>query len=753
MKSKFKANERLQKLVERSHNLSKEHKRNVYCDNPEFLVYHWSGKAETFSPATGEQAGQISERINIGDHNCRVDNGLPFPYVSKMPSKKYGLELTAENWAKDYAFFLDNSPAEIYENEKIVGEFHWQLEEARLFKYPEEVHKSGFEARELGAGGISLAHTCPDLSIGLTLGFGGLLNKIRKQREKFISFNNEKSTSYLYAMEEVVLAIIRYIEKHSEKAYELAKTEVEPEQKQIYLEIYEVCKNIAQNPPSTFREAVQWIQFFQVTERINGHGNGYGRLDQLLIDYYKKDISNGSLTKGEARNLIAELYLKYGGNYFSFAGRDINLKDATNQMSWIGLEAYDMIGGYNQLGVMWHSDINKEYFQYACDVLARHGCGVPTLVNYDVLRASELYSGYSEEDSWNVSYSGCQWYCSVGSEYSDHDLNSLVLIKPMQRAIDTAIKDSINNFESFWKVYDKEVQKTADALVAFKNKTYQWHHKVWPEIVTSLCMHGTIEKGKDVTDMQAVNNNFTSVNILGVPNVVDSMFALKKVIFDEKKYTLSELKEAMDKNWENNEVMRQVMLNQNKFGNDYDDVDEMYVKIAEHVREVLESKRNIKGFNFRPSLFQYMGHTYAGPMMGATPDGRYKEEPLAHGCNPMHGRNTKGITATANSLCKIDFSKYQGGSLQIELQPKFFDGKDNIGQFVERFANAFMKNGGVQININVINLQELKDAILHPEKPEYQDIVVKVTGYSAHFVVMDKKFQEEFVQRVNYAEV
>ena len=269
-------------------------------------------------------------------------------------------------------------------------------------------------------------------------------------------------------------------------------------------------------------------------------------------------------------------------------------------------------------------------------------------------------------------------------------------------------------------------------------------------MVTSLCMHNTIEKGKDVTDAGSVNSAYTSVNILGVPNVVDSLFAIKKVVFDEKKFTLEAVRDAVANDWENNEVMRQILLNQNKFGNDIDDVDDMYIRVADNISETLESKRNNKGFNFRASMFQYMGHTYAGKALGATPDGRKASEPYAHGCNPMHGRNINGITATANSLLKVDFRRYQGGSLQIELQPKFFDGKENIGQFIENFSIAYMKKGGVQINLNVIDLEDLKDAIIHPEKAEYQDLVVKVTGYSAHFVVMDKEFQEEFVARVNY---
>lgn len=751
--SNFKQSERINHLWKRSTDLSKQGKRNVYVDNPEFLVYHWSGISAGFSPATGEMALDDSQRINLGDHNCRVDVGKEFPFASEMPSKVNTFEYSQRNWAEDYVFFLDHCPAEVYENETIIGEFHWQLDEARNFVYPEEVTSLGFDLRQKGAGGTSLAHTCPDLSIGLSKGYKGLLKDIQNSKEKWKKYGNKQREEYLSDLEKIVNAIIRYISRHADRALELAKNEINEDQKSRYEKIALNMEQLANGAPKTFEQAVQWIQLFQVVERINGHGNGYGRLDLLLIDFYKNDIKNGILTRDEARDIMAELYLKYGGNYFSFGGRDKDGKDLTNEVSWVGLEAYDMIGGYNHLGVMWHKDMDKSYYSYACDVVTRHGCGVPTLVNYDVMRDSELYSGYSEEDAWNVSYSGCQWYCAVGAEYSDHDLNSFVLTAPMQRAMKISEELNIEDFEKFWDLYTKEVKVTADALADFKNQVYKWQDRVWPEMVTTLCMKGTIERGLDVTSIGGPNRAYTSVNVLGVPNVVDSIYAMKKVVFEEKKFTMAELNEAIKNNWKHNEVMRQIMLNEDKFGNDKGGVDEIYIRVAENIRTTLENERNIKGFNFRASLFQYMGHTYAGPIVGATPDGRFAEEPIAHGCNPMHGRNTEGITATAKSLLKVPFREYQGGSLQIELQPKFFDGKEDKSSYIENFSTAFMNHGGIQINFNVIDLEQLKKAVDDYKNPEYADIVVKVTGYSAHFVVMDHEFRVEFVNRVNYESV
>lgn len=751
--SKFNKSPRMERLWKRSTDLSKEGKRNVYVDNAEFLVYHWSGHSAGFSPATGELALSDQERINLGDHNCRVDNGKPFPYAAEMPSVRKGFAYTAENWAEDYVFFLDHSPAEVYPDETIVGEFHWQLDEARRFVYPEDVTELGFDLRQKGAGGTSLAHTCPDLSIGLAKGWTGLLADVRASKEKWTRYGNQKRIRYLTALESVVESIIRYTARHVDRALELAAGDCDAEQKARYERIAANMRQLAEGRPETFEQAVQWIQLYQVVERINGHGNGYGRLDQLLIDFYRRDVERGILTREEARDLLAELYLKYGGNYFSFGGRLRDGSDATNEVSWIGLEAYDMLGGYNHLGVMWHPDMDPDYYAYACDVVTRHGCGVPTLVNYDVMRDSELYSGYSEEDAWNVSYSGCQWYCAVGTEYSDHDLNSFVLTAPLQRAMRRAEEEQLETFEEFWQAYTQEVEVTAEALANFKNRVYRWQSRVWPEMVTTLCMHGTIEKGLDVTDIGGPHNAFTSVNVLAVPNVVDSIYAIQKVIYEEKRYTMAQLNRAVAENWKDNEVMRQIMLRQEKFGNDLDGVDAIYVRVAENIRDTLQNQCNCKGFPFRASLFQYMGHTYAGPIIGATPDGRFAEEPIAHGCNPMHGRNTNGITATAKSLLKVPFREYQGGSLQIELQPKFFDGKECRSSYIENFSKAFMKAGGIQINFNVIDLEKLKKAVDDPKNPEYADIVVKVTGYSAHFVVMDHEFRKEFVSRVNYESV
>ena len=749
--SRFHPDDRLNMLRNRRDEMAGNHARDLYCDNAEFLIYHWSGNSETFAAATGDNAAPVEERINIGDHSCRVDIGGPFPYLARMPSKVNGYEPTVTNWAADYAFFLRHSEAEVHPHEQIVGEFHWQLDEARSYKYPDSHAELGLKARELGAGGFSLAHTCPDLSIGLKLGWGGLLKKVRVSRDRHVKNNNLKSVRYLDASEQIVLSVIDYISRHADKAAQQAAKAEDPDLKESYQIVARNCSNIIYDPPKSYHEALQWIMLYMIVERINGHGNGYGRFDQLLNPFYQKDKTDGLINRERARELLAEWYLKYGP-HLSYGGRLQDGSDATNEMSWIGLEAYDLVGGYNQFGVQWHADMDQEFWIYCNDVVARHGCGVPALLNNDVMVGSQLRTGFDEVHARETSYSGCQWYCVPGREYQDQDVNCIVLIAPMQRAMDMAIEQGIDDWDTFWGIYSHEVDRTGDAFVDFKNEAYKYHAQLWPEMITSLCSYGPIEKGRDLTDFDAVDYNYPSINMLGVPNVADSMYAIKRGVFEEKKCSLKQLRDACKCDWtgEGEEVLRQYFLNLPKFGNDLDDVDSMAVQVAEQVREIMEAKYCIKGGHFRVSLFQFQGHTVAGPYLGATPDGRKRSEPLAHGMNPMHGRNSNGLIATANSLCKLDFKKYQGGSFQIELHPSYFPEECRRGELMAKFAGVFFSQGGVQINLNVFDLNDLKDAYEHPKKTEYDHIVVKVTGYCSHFTKMDRQFQKEFITRVNY---
>lgn len=681
--------------------------------------------------------------VPVGDQWAVVKADYPFP--GTIPSQKNGVVHNPLNWAEDYASLLQQSPAEIYPYERIVGEFHWYLSDLRKAQYPEYIDELRKKAFEAGSNGGCLMHTCPDLSIGLSLGWGGILKKIQESRKKFEQNNMRKEVEYLAACEVVCKSTMKYIHKYAEKAQVLMNTGEDGYARDDPFEIHSTCANISSNPPLSFREAVQWIWFYIIVERINGEGNGYGRLDQLLLPFYEKDLEKGIITRDQARELIAELFIKYP-TYYSLGGRRSRMTDATNEASWLCLEAYDMVGGTNSFGVLWHPEINKDFFRYACDILTRHGTGSPGLLNHDVMINSLLPFGFKEEDARNVSYSGCFWYCVPGKEYSCHDMASVKVIKCLMNALEIAFEKKVKTFEQLWGLYTEEIERAIRALRDLTDAQYELQPLIWPEIVPSLVMHGCIEKARDVTD-GGVEYNMKTVQMIGFANIVDSLVAIKKCIFDEKRFTLQELKSALENNYEGYKTIRQLLLHAPKFGNDDDVADSMAKKVVENFSDTLKRYKSRLGFGYRPAIFSWIGHVYAGKEIGATPDGRCAGITLAQGANPMHGRNRRGITCTARSLSKLGFSHLAGGVFQLEIDPSFL-GNQNASDVLESIARAYFELGGIHIFINVVPIEKLKEAMKHPE--EHEDLVVRVTGFSAHFVQLDKAIQMEIIDRTRY---
>ncbi len=745
-KPKFEQSFRIQTLEKRNQDLALSGKRRLSGGsdgNLEGRVYGWNGIP--YTPQPGD------ESMDLGDHACWIDIG-PFPKLEELPSRKEGYEMNGESWGRDYAFMLDNTPAAIHPCERIVGEIYWEMHQLRRYRWEdtgEEVFALGREARALGCGGLGSGHTSPDLAIGLEQGFGGILERIMKYKALYEQVDNPRKVKFLNGLEMICRSNIRFIKRYGELAAELAANADNAEEKQRFENIQSCCAKISTQPPETYYEAVQWVMFAILFDRSVGHGNGYGRLDLYLIHYYRQDVAAGILTREEAREYISEMYMKLRGHFFCVGGRDENLKDATNEMSWVVLEGYDLIGDYNNLGVMWHPDMDEAFYEYTCDVLARHGMSIPVLVNYDIMYESELRNGIPHEHAWTVAYCGCQWYCIPGREYCDQDVNTIVAIDPMKRAIQRAVAEGTQDFETMYRFFEEEVLRTGKAFRNLKRGHDEYLGDIWPEMFTSLLCHGPIERGLDCVAPRGVDYQFTSVNVLGIPNVSDSFHAIKKLVFEEKRYTLQEVMEACNKDWADKEIMRQRFLNQSKYGNDLDEPDQMFACVATTISDVLGGLYNQKGQVFRPSLFHFQGHT-APTVIGATPDGRHAADYLAHGVNPTAGMNVRGLIPTANSLSTPDLRKFQGAPLAVDLQPRFFDGKEEIWKYIRDFSVGYFRNGGIQINLHILDLQKLKDAMEHPDKPEYRNIVVRVTGYCAHFVSLTRVYQEEFVARINY---
>ena len=690
-----------------------------------------------------------------GDHRCWLDIG-PFPHMDKLPSRIEGYRMDCEQWGADYECMLDYTEPHIYPCETIVGEIYWEigcLRPCTIDQAPNaaELHEKMDIALSLGGFPDAYGHTCPDVEIVLKDGYDQILARIRKYRDMYTRLNNRRKVVFLRGLEHVCLGCIHYIERYAALAEKLESEATDADEKARFHKIAVCCRHIAHDAPASFYEAVQALQFAILFDRAVGHGNGYGRMDQYMMPFYRADMDAGRLTRREAREYLAEMYMKLRGQFFSFSGRLADGSDATNEMSWVALEAYDLIGDYNNLGVMWHSDIDPDYYAYACDVLARHGESIPVLINWDNMYASELRSGVAESDAWNVVYSGCQWFCIPGKEWCGHDTSWINVLKVFERALYRGAEEGAGDLEALYALYEEELHRTMRAYQEAEGAIDRVRGDLKPEMYTSMISHGPIERGMDMVAPRGVDYQYTALNIAGIPNVADSFTAIKNLVFDKKQYTLQEVADACRADWADREVMRQRFLNQPKYGNGLSEPDDMFVRVCDSMQEVAESYYNQRGAQpMRPSLYSFMNHVEKKDFVGATPDGRHRGDVFAHGINPQLGASKKGLIPMANSASSVDIRKFHGGSIQVDIQPKFFDGKENRYEYIRNFSTAFFQGGGMQINLHIMDLKKLEDAMEHPDKPEYRNLMVRVTGYCARFITMSREYQENFVARMNY---
>jgi len=560
---------------------------------------------------------------------------------------------------------------------------------------------------------------------------------------KFSEQGKEKEANYLQAARIVCEAMISYIKRYAETAGELANNEKDVQVKKVYEKVANACDNISVKPPSSFYEALLWINFYILVDRSAcSPCSGYGRMDMFLTPFYYKDIENKRITEEEAQELIAEFMLKRP-YWYGIGGRDKNLKDATNKVSWLFLNACDMLEDLINLAVLYHGDIDRNFFRRACEINLKRSSGIPMFANHDVIRKSVTNYGIKEEDAWNVAYNGCVWYSVIGKEYLCGDIAGINLLICLMNALDLAFKTKVKNFNQLWELFSLEVEEAIKALKDLMDEEVEQFPQIWPEIPASLLSHGCVEKGRDITDL-GVQYNFPTIQALGIPNVADSLVAMQKAVFNENRISLETLEQALDANFEDYKYIHELLLNYPKFGNDDDEIDGMARKVVDLFKEKLSKYKSRNGFSYRPAIWSHIGHIYAGEMIGATPDGRKAGEPIAQDANPMHGRNTNGITATARSIAKLDPQKLLACRYQLELDPSVFKVKDKV-KLLEDIILSSLKMGIMQVHANIVTLETLKKAIEKPD--EYHHLMVRVSGFSARFTELSRDIQEEIMQR------
>jgi formate C-acetyltransferase len=529
------------------------------------------------------------------------------------------------------------------------------------------------------------------------------------------------------------------------------------------------CRQVPARGARTFHEAVQALWFGHILtcgeDGINA--NSLGRIDQILYPYYQADIKAGTITRQDAVELLAELacklYLDYDVQAITLGGTDAAGNDATNELTYIMLEVTEQIGFIRDVSVRITPDTPARLYEISARMLAKGG-GIPFLFNDTCFIKALTDRGIKPEHAWDYAPIGCieltipgkanphavsGWFHATKClELAMHD--GVDPVTGEQLGPQTGKLAEFESYDAFYAAYKTQVEHFARHMVYSINRGELLQQQFGPLPCWSVLTDDCVKRGRDITDGGPLYN-YHSICLLGTANTADSLYALKKLVFEEKAVAAEDLLAALANNFEDAEPLRQMLLNQaEKYGNDCDAVDRIAAAVDNHFIDLMDRARSPLDGRYFVHLFSFLLNLSFGAGLGATPDGRKRGEPLAYSLSAQQGRDQEGITAMLNSLAKLPHHRAAGASAAIvDIDPKMVEGQNGIKRFAQLLRSA-MDMGVGQLQMNVVSEERLKLAKVDPEK--YGNIPVRVAGYSQLFRLLDDGLQDHVIARTKHQE-
>ncbi|HSV75383.1 MAG TPA: pyruvate formate lyase family protein [Chthonomonadales bacterium] len=586
-------------------------------------------------------------------------------------------------------------------------------------------------------------HFCPDLAIGLELGWGGLLQKIAAFREA-----NAPRAADLYAgLADVVLGMQDWIARHASAARAMARAEQREEARRNLEEIATMNERLVSEPPATFREACQWLLWYLVAARMFNGSGAVGRLDALLRPLYERDRAAGTLTDEEAAFHIACLLLRDTG-YIQLGGPDEGGGDATNPVSYLVLEAAHRLRVPANLGVCVGEGIDPGLLRRGVEVLFEDRLGVPKFLGVDRTAEGFARNGYPLELARRRAYSGCHWLALPGAEYAMNDLVKVNLAAVFEVALREMLEGPASpSLAELWERFTAHLRRAVE--VTAEGLDFHLRHigDVFPELVLDLLCHGTIERGLDAA-AGGVDHVNLCVDGAALATVADSFGACARWIEEEGRLTWAELRRLLESDWdgEEGERARTLMKRGPRFGCGGTVSDEYAVRIARLFADLVKERPTPDGHNMIPGLFSWASMIDMGRGIGATPNGRRAGSPISHGPNPDPGfRRDSAPTALAVAVAAVQPGWGNTAPLQLDLDPGVGRDPEGIAR-VSALIRTHFALGGTQINMNVLNREQVLEA--HRDPSKHPDLVVRVTGFSAYFASLSPEFRQIVVDRI-----
>jgi len=691
-----------------------------------------------------------------------------------------------ERQARSLTYALENEPVYIHPLSRIAGqiyqacagsncpELYGSSSDVRWNDYAtfpnavkkvrEELPENELYARYF-CDGASPGHVCWDFGRMLSLGAKGIIDLCHKSKDE----TNDPNAQDFYNSVEIVLnGLINWVKRHVAEIRRLADDETDKTRKQELLDMAEICEHVPEYPARTFREAVQsfFFQHLAVMFENPFGGNGPGRIDYYLWDYLEADIDAERITFEEARELIYELLIKLHERVapadgwveaVPVGGRNKDGTSAINPLSYIILEAItELKQTHPSVYVRLHDDAPDDFVDLTAKYMLESG-NRAQIYGDDPMIAALHADGVSIEDARHWTAGGCMEVSPQGCNCDllfafAHNvartfeliINGGCLLQTGERAIshNKTLAD-YDSFEELCSVFEIELKRELSILLKRLEIYLDCYAKYRPSFLLSSMTHDCLERGRNINDGGARYTDYGGSGV-GIPNVGDSLYAIKKAIFDDKICSGEELLDALRANFAGHEKIHSYLTNLPKFGSDNPEVDSLVDRVLLTFTDKLKSHRNKHGGHCRPIILGFVWVVSYGEQVGAMPDGRLAGRPLAHGLSPQSGSAVKGITAAINSATRLSLDEVGGGGAMMWDM----DSSWASPEVVKSVIKTFIANGGHIFQGNVIPTERLIEAQKDPLS--HRDIMVRVGGYSAVFVTLSKQFQDEIINRYRF---
>jgi len=667
----------------------------------------------TFEARPNHESGIVYGPLAIGEHLRRFFNEIP-KYINKNSA-------LAGAWIGPVINYV---PIEIAPEDR-----------------PEELYEiwEKYDTRP-GFGGMN--HCAGDMTIGLKLGWGGLLEKIRYYRE----FNAPDNTGFYDGEEQVVLGMQEWISALAKEAHSLAGAETDPAVRDNLLEMARVNEWLIHNPPRTLREACQFIAHFQTLDRTYFVGGALDRLDEVLRPFYEQDSKDGRLTDEEAVWHIASLFFN-DTHYSQIAGLTPDgSRDTTSRMSFLILDAMHALHIPANIALRVHEKVNPVLLRRSLEYTIEDGSGVCYSCNVGC-EEGYIKNGFPLQLARKRVKVGCNWTCIPGEEYPLQDVTRCNL----GFALHYALQDIRRKDPSIEALFDRfcfHTKAIVDSIKAGYDKHYEVMGRNKPELVYNLFMNGPIERGLNCSEGGVDILNF-NIDGVALATVADSFAAIEERILTEKRITWEELFDALDNNYEGAENIRLMMKNIKRLGSPDSHAQAWAVKIRDYFVGCCKREGTPKyHLPIIPGMFSHGTILDLGAKLPATPNGRRKGEPISHSNEPdpgfTAGIHTFSPTLKANAVALLQPGYGNSAPLHLDIDSELLKKEGGIDALIS-LIHVHNQMGGTLINLNFLTKKKLLEA--HEDPGKHPDLIVRVTGYSAFFASLSKEYRQQIVDR------